>query len=174
MDSTHRPGAPSSADRLSALRERTEAPKSGGHPVRRNDLLIGVAVVLIGVVLVFALMTNRSTSVVTSGETSQKPVSEVDTSQGLLANEAFIPLSVEIGHFPPQLETGDVVQIAVTPGIDGNGETRVLQEEVTVTDISAPDDLSTSTVITIRAPQKFLADIASSGALFLSQVGERK
>ena len=174
MDSTHRPGAPSSADRLSALRERTEAPKSGGHPVRRNDLLIGVAVVLIGVVLVFALMTNRSTSVATSGETTQELVPEVDTSQGLLANEAFIPLPVEIGHFPPQLETGEVVQIAVTPGIDGNGETRVLQEEVTVTDISAPDDLSTSTVITVRAPQKFLADIASSGALFLSQVGERK
>ena len=125
-------------------------------------------------VLVFALITNRSTSVVTSGETTQELVPEVDTSQGLLANEAFIPLPVEIGHFPPQLETGDVVQIAVTPGIDGNGETRVLQEEVTVTDISAPDDLSTSTVITVRAPQKFLADIASSGALFLSQVGERK
>jgi hypothetical protein len=174
MDSTYRPGAPSPTDRLSALRERTEAPKSGGHPLRRNDLLIGVAVVLIGVVLVFALITNRSTSVVTSGETTQELVPEVDTSQGLLANEAFIPLPVEIGHFPPQLETGDVVQIAVTPGIDGNGETRVLQEEVTVTDISAPDDLSTSTVITVRAPQKFLADIASSGALFLSQVGERK
>jgi hypothetical protein len=174
MDSTYRPGAPSPTDRLSALRERTEAPKSGGHPLRRNDLLIGVAVVLIGVVLVFALITNRSTSVVTSGETTQELVPEVDTSQGLLANEAFIPLPVEIGHFPPQLETGDVVQIAVTPGIDGNGETRVLQEEVTVTDISAPDDLSTSTVITVRAPEKFLADIASSGALFLSQVGERK
>ena len=71
MDSTHRPGAPSPADRLSALRERTEAPKSGGHPLRRNDLLIGVAVVLIGVVLVFALVTNRSTSVFTSDETSQ-------------------------------------------------------------------------------------------------------
>jgi len=174
MDSTHRPGAPSPSDRLSALRERPEVPRSSGQSLRRNDLLIGVAVVLIGVVLVFALVTNRSTSVVTSGETSQKPISEVDTSQRLLANEAFIPLSVEIGHFPPQLEIGDVVQIAVTPGIDGNGETRVLQQEVTVTDISTSNDLSTSTVITVRAPQKFLADIASSGALFLSQVGDSK
>lgn len=174
MDSTHRPGAPSPADRLSALRERTEAPKSEGHPLRRNDLLIGAAVVLTGVVLVFALMANRSTSVVTSGETTQEPIAEVDVSQGLLANEAFIPLSVEIGHFPPQLEIDDVVQIAVTPGLDGNGETRVLPDEVTVTNISVSNDLSTSTVITVRAPQKFLADIASSGALFLSQVGDSK
>lgn len=174
MDSTHRPGAPSPTDRLSALRERTEAPKSEGHPLRRNDLLIGAAVVLIGVVLVFALMTKRSPSVVASGETTQKPVSEVDASQGLLTTEAFIPLLIEIGHFPPQLETGDLVQVAVTPGIDGDGETRVLPEEVTVTDISVTSELSTSTVITVRAPQKFLADIASSGALFLSQVGDSK
>lgn len=174
VDSLHRPGALSSADRLSALRDRTDAAGAGGLSLRRKDLLIGATVVLAGVALVFALMMNKPVSVTTSGEIQSESETQVNTSRELLANEAFIPLSVEIGHFPPQLEVGHIVEIAVTPGIDGTGEARILQEEATVVDLSTPNEVSTSTIITVRAAKKMLIAIARSGPLFVSHIGDSK
>lgn len=170
MDSLYRPAASSAADRLSALRDRTDPSTATTTASRRRDVIIGIGVVCIGVVAVFAFMMNRTPGVVPQSEQLVKPTPEVTDSPGLLAGEAFIPLSVEYGHFPPHLQPGDFVRIAVTPGVEGNEVTRILVDEAEVTEVSQSDEMSSTTVITVRAPQQILASIASSGPLFLAHI----
>ena len=169
MDSLYRPAA-SSADRLSALRDRTDPSVATTTASRRRDVIIGIGVVCIGVVAVFAFTMNRSSEVVPQSEQPVESAPVVTNAPGLLAGEAFIPLSVEYGHFPPHLQPGDFVRIAVTPGIEGNDVTRILVDEAVVTEVSQSNEMSSTTVITVRAPQQILASIASSGPLFLAHI----
>lgn len=113
---------------------------------------------------------NRSSGVVLQSEQPVESAPVVTNAPGLLAGEAFIPLSVEYGHFPPHLQPGDFVRIAVTPGIEGNDVTRILVDEAVVTEVSQSNEMSSTTVITVRAPQQILASIASSGPLFLAHI----
>jgi hypothetical protein len=101
-----------------------------------------------------------------------EPTSEITpvSTPQLLEGEAFVALAVEPGRYPPQLVVGDVIRIAVTPGLDGNGETRLLPEDAVVTDVSTASDTQMETVITVRAPQKVLVDIAASGLLHVAKV----
>ena len=170
VDSLQRPAAFSAADRLTALRDRTGSSVGTTRAARRRDVLIGMAVILVGVIAVFAFILNRPSGVAPQVGQSDTPAPVVTNAPRLLAGEAFIPLSVEFGHFPPQLQPGDFVRIAVTPGVEGNGETRVLVDEAVVTGISPANELSSTTVITVRGPQQILSSIASSGPLFLALV----
>lgn len=169
MDSLYRPAA-SSADRLSALRDRPDPSVTTTTASRRRDVIIGIGVVCIGVAAVFAFTMNRSSGVVLQSEQPVESAPVVTNAPGLLAGEAFIPLSVEYGHFPPHLQPGDFVRIAVTPGIEGNDVTRILVDEAVVTEVSQSNEMSSTTVITVRAPQQILASIASSGPLFLAHI----
>lgn len=171
MDSFNRSLSASANERLNAFRQPV-APMSDERrlSLRRNEVLMGSAVVLVGVLLVFFAMFRPNKNQVVIGEkTSQSQISASSIPQ-LLADEALIALSVEAGHFPPQLEIGDVVRIAVTPGIDGANETRVLPEEAVVSDISTTQDSFSGAIITVRAPQNVLANVAASGAIHVARV----
>ena len=62
------------------------------------------------------------------------------------------------------------MKIAVTPGLDGNGDTRLLPEEMLVSDISGSSDSQIESVITVRAPQSLLVNVAASGEIHVAKV----
>ena len=171
MDSMHRPSSTSVADRLNAFRQPAGAQSTARRiALGKNEVLMGVVVVLVGILLLGFLVfqPDKNQTVIGSDVVSQV-VAPSSTPQ-LLEGEAFVALAVEPGRYPPQLAVGDVVRIAVTPGIDGNGETRLLPDDVVVTDVAASGDSQMETVITVRAPQKVLVDIAASGTLHVAKV----
>ena len=137
---------------------------------RRNEVLMGASVILVGLLLVvFVLLRPAKTqSVIETPTVSSEVVA--NTESQLLAGEALIALAVQPGHFPPQLMVGDTVKIAVTPGLDGNGDTRLLPDEVLVSDITGSSDSQIESVITVRAPQTLLANIAASGEIHVAKV----
>ena len=171
MDSRNRSLSASANERLNAFRQPSDASSDDRRlSLPRNEVLMGSAIVLVGVLLIlFVVFRPNKNQVVTGEQISQSQIA-VSSIPQLLADEALIALSVEAGHFPPQLEIGDVVRIAVTPGIDGASETRVLPEEAVVSDISTTQDAFTGAVITVRAPQNVLANVASSGAIHVAKV----
>ena len=133
-------------------------------------MLMGVAVILVGLLLtLFVLFRPAKNQSVVEFPTESSAVLETSNAQ-LLTGEALIALAVQPGHFPPQLLVGDTVKIAVTPGLDGNGDTRLLPDEVVVADISSAAEGQIESVITVRAPQTFLVNVASSGDIHIAKV----
>lgn len=161
-------------DRLMSLRH-SQDPSINSTPYdkRRREVLIGVIVITLGIALVvFLVVRPTSPTIVAQGEV-QPAVSTDSTLPVLLAGEAFLALSLKPGHFPQGLTIGDIVQIAVTPGIDGNSQTKILSETAVISNIA--DDVENGfTVLTVRAQQSVLSDIASSGDIFVAQVSEAK
>jgi hypothetical protein len=131
---------------------------------------MGVVVVFVGILLLGFLVFQPDKNQTVIGTIEAASEITPTSAPQLLEGEAFVALAVEPGRYPPQLKVGDVVQIAVTPGIDGNGETRLLPEEAVVTDVSTASDTQMETVITVRAPQTVLVDIAGSGSLHVAMV----
>lgn len=131
---------------------------------------MGVIVVLVGILLLGFLVFQPDKNQTVIGTIDAASDITSPSVPELLEGEAFVALAVEPGRYPPQLEVGDVVRIAVTPGVDGNGETRLLPEEAVVTDVSTGGDTQLETVITVRAPQTVLVDIAASGSLHVAKV----
>lgn len=137
---------------------------------RKNEVLMGASVILVALMLVvFVLLRPAKTQSVVENPTESSEVVGRTESQ-LLAGEALIALAVQPGHFPPHLMIGDTVKIAVTPGLDGNGETRLLPEEMLVSDISGSSDSQIESVITVRAPQSLLVNVAASGEIHVAKV----
>lgn len=172
MDSFHRNSSSSAADRLSAFRQSSnDGSEKQGASWRKNDLLMGVVVIVVGIAVVALVLLRPAKEQAVVGEQVTEPVVTPSSNTQLLADEALIALSVEIGHYPPQLVVGDAVRIAVTPGIDGSSDTRVLPEDAVVAEISSAGDVQANTVITVRAPRSVLASIASSGPIHVAKVG---
>ena len=171
MDSIHRPSPTSAAERLNAFRQPAGAP-SAAHRIAigKNEVLMGGVVVFVGILLLGFLVFQPDKNQTVIGTIEAASEITPTSAPQLLEGEAFVALAVEPGRYPPQLKVGDVVQIAVTPGIDGNGETRLLPEEAVVTDVSTASDTQMETVITVRAPQTVLVDIAGSGSLHVAKV----
>lgn len=138
--------------------------------IGKNEVLMGVIVILLGILLLGFLILQPDKNQTVIGTPATPTESTPSSSPQLLQGEAFVALLVEPGHFPLGLTIGDVVRIAVTPGIDGNGETRLLPDEAVVTEISPSSDTQMETVITVRAPQTVLIDVASSGSLHVAKV----
>lgn len=171
MDSFHPSSSASAAERLNAFRQpTTDASTKRGPDRRKNELLMGVVVMVVGVLVITFVLFRPSKNQVVIGKQAQPVVSTDDTPMQLLADEALISLSVQLGHFPPQLEVGDSVRIAITPGIDGATETQVLAEDAVVADISSVSDNQSDSVITVRAPQSVLARVASSGPIHVAKI----
>jgi len=171
MDTLHRNPPASTADRLQAFRQTAETPNAGRRlATRKNEVLIGVIVVLVGLLLVSFVVFQPEKNQVVVGPTPSVEQSPANSESQLLAGEALIALSVQSGHFPPQLAVGDVVRIAVTPGIDGNGETRLLSDEAVVVGISLAGDGQIDSVITVRASESVLTSVAASGAVHVAKV----
>lgn len=171
MDFSHRSSTTSASDRLNAFRQPMEPSSSSSRMLaRKNEVLMGASVILVALMLVvFVLLRPAKTQSVVENPTESSEVVGRTESQ-LLAGEALIALAVQPGHFPPHLMIGDTVKIAVTPGLDGNGETRLLPEEMLVSDISGSSDSQIESVITVRAPQSLLVNVAASGEIHVAKV----
>lgn len=123
MDSIHRPSPTSAAERLNAFRQPAGAP-SAAHRIAigKNEVLMGVVVVFVGILLLGFLVFRPDKNQTVIGTIEAASEITPTSAPQLLEGEAFVALAVEPGRYPPQLKVGDVVQIAVTPGIDGNGK----------------------------------------------------
>lgn len=171
MDFSHRSSATSAADRLNAFRQPMETSSAKSRMfARKNEVLMGASVILVGLLLlVFVLLRPaRTQSVIESPIVSSDVVGHPESQ--LLAGEALIALAVQPGNFPPHLMVGDTVKIAVTPGLDGNGDTRLIPDEVLVADILGSSDSQIESVITVRAPQSLLVNVAASGEIHVAKV----
>lgn len=171
MDYSHRSSTTSASDRLNAFRQPMEPSSSSSRMLsRKNEVLMGASVILVALLLVvFVLLRPTKTQSVVENPTQSSEVVGRTDSQ-LLAGEALIALAVQPGNFPPHLMIGDTVKIAVTPGLDGNGDTRLLPEEMLVSDISGSSDSQIESVITVRAPQSLLVNVAASGEIHVAKV----
>ena len=138
--------------------------------LRKNEVLMGAAVILVGLLVVVLVAYRPARNPTVVQDSVESGVTASSAGPELLAGEALIALAVQPGHFPPQLLVGDTVKIAVTPGLEGSGDTRLLPDEVVVSDISSSSDSSLESVITVRAPQTFLVNIAQSGEIHVAKV----
>ena len=166
----HTPGTSGVDERLAGLRNT-----GGGAPVTsrkiRLELLVGIAIVLFSLVLVVVLVGNRATTTITA----QPDVGAIETlplvETGLLAGEAYIPISVSVGHFPPELHVGDMVNIVVVPPMGADEVVRAIRENVLVHSIDTASDIGTDTVVTVQGPITLGVDIANADRVLVSIVG---
>ena len=169
-------GIPSVTDRLSALRtpsQQQPAQATGGPRQIRKEALIGVLVAATGIALALYLRGGSSPeSLVAKVDTSVESTGSIPVSTQLMGGEAFVPIAVESGNFPPALKDGDQVRVIVTPDSNGTGTVRGLEETTVVHDIETPDDLGTKFVVTVRAPEEVAAAIAASGPVLLAIINK--
>lgn len=162
-------GISGASERLSMLRGNTPpvaAPFGSKLQGKNLQLVIGIAIILIGIALAISMRGNSSPSVVPNATQTVTEVAAKDT--GLLDGEAFVAVSVEVGNFPPSLAPGDVVRIIVTPNGDNGGTVHGLKERTVVQAVQAPGDIGSRFVVTVRASETISRDIAASGPIFLS------
>lgn len=72
----------------------------------------------------------------------------------LSGDEAIVPMSLEVGTYPPDVRVGDVVRI-ITSSPAGLGEERapvVIEPVVVVHDVREPEQFSDRLVIAVRGP----------------------
>lgn len=159
-------------DRLAALRSpvSAETDSTRRSPSRvRMDVLVGVLLILLGVALALYLRGGSGTVTVTETTIVADPPA-LPASQSLMAGEVLVAVALEDGAFPPDLRTGDVVRVIVSPNSDGEGAVRSLSERVVVYDVVSSDSGLGNHVITLRAPENVAVDLASSGPVHLAVV----
>ena len=172
MDTTRRTAADPVADRLASLRSRPSE-ISPALPRRAQFLplllICATAIVVGGMFLMLGLFGDSQPTV--ASETPQVSYEAQEAEPELLSGEANIAFAVEQGNFPPLLEPGDVIRVVVTPGSNGVGEYRVVEDEVVVVEISESTDVSTDVVFTVRGSESLLKVIAASGPVHVAHVG---
>lgn len=165
-------GIPSVADRLSALRSPSQQHQvsAATAPRRiRKEVLIGVLVAAAGIALALFIRGGTAPeSLATKVDAAVESAASMPTPSQLMSGEAFVPIAVESGNFPPVLKDGDQVRVIVTPDSNGSGTVRGLEETTVVHDIESPDDIGTKFVVTVRAPEGVATAIAASGPVFLA------
>lgn len=172
MDTTRRTAADPAADRLASLRSR---PTGVSPALPRRALFLplllvcATAIVVAAAVFMMGLFGDSQPTV--ASETPQVSYEAQEAEPELLAGEANIAFAVEQGNFPPLLEPGDVIRVVVTPGPDGVGEYRVVEDEVVVLEVSETTDVSTDVVLTVRGSESLLKVIAASGPVHVAHVG---
>lgn len=171
MDSLHRSSSSSATERLSAFRHLGDEVSTRKRAFsRKTEVFVGVSVTLVGLLLLVTVLLRPSKEEAVVGQLPVASSNVVVPSTELLDGEVMVALPVQVGHYPSQLAVGDTVRIVVTPGINGDGETRLLTEEVVVTELSKANDVGAESVITVRAPQSIFVDIAASGPIHVAKV----
>jgi hypothetical protein len=169
-------GIPSVADRLSALRtpsQQQQVPAVGAPRRIRKEVLIGVLVAAAGIALALLLRGGTAPeSLATKVNAAVESAASTPAPSQLMSGEAFVPIAVESGNFPPVLKDGDQVRVIVTPDSNGTGSVRGLEETTVVHDIETPGDIGTKFVVTVRAPEGVAAAIAASGPVFLAIINK--
>lgn len=169
-------GIPSVTDRLSALRTPQQQASSTAAvaPRRvRKEVLIGALVAAAGIAMALFLRGGTAPESLTSKvNAAVESAASTPLPSQLMSGEAFVPIAVESGNFPPVLKDGDQVRVIVTPDSNGTGTVRGLEETTVVHDIKAPGDIGTQFVVTVRAPEGIAAAIAASGPVFLAIINK--
>lgn len=171
MESFHRVPTDPAVDRLAALRVGSTSTMAPTRPLLQLRLLIITAATvlfaLVGLVLV-KVNAGESSSPVAGAEVPARPAP--DTQPELLAGEAVMAFPVKKGYYPSTIAAGDVIRMVVTPGTDGSGTTRFLDETVVVVDIEETSDLSSDVVLTVRGRQEILESLSASGPVHVALV----
>jgi hypothetical protein len=171
VDSSHRAPADVSIDRLAALRTA-----SSGSDSSAPSAIQPKAVAVVGLVVLLAVagflvvkLSAPSGELQTAGGAAS--VGAPPTAQPeLLAGEALMAFPVKQGNYPPALGPGDVVRVVVTPGADGSGEIKMVDELVVVSDVSEISDISSDVVVTVRGREEILKMLAGSGPIHVARV----
>lgn len=170
---THGHHATGAQDRLASLRSPRQAhdPTHRSQRSTRIEILVGLIVVIIGISIALNVLTTRRE--VTQQVRDQAPV-EVSSGEPsgnrLLDGEGLIALAVENGDFPPGLRSGDMVRLVLTPGADGQGGVREVDETLMVMAVDETDEPTGMRVVTVRGPIDTAIAVASSGPVHLTIV----
>lgn len=161
-------------DRLAALRGAAGAGRrsTAQSPKQRmaRELVLGVALLLFGAVIVLVYVSSRTTATPTVD--TALPTGAEPQPASLGPGLALVPALVERGSFPPGLSTGDHVIVVVSPESGSDRPARVLEQDITVADVSVDDSLAGGTVITLVGPESLARDIADAGRVHVSVVTE--
>lgn len=170
---THGFGLPGPQERLASLRSQKDEqirPRRTQRTVR-IEVLVGIVVIVFGVVLALnALIGRRGVIQQLQDPTSSQPVQIATEDDGLLDGEGLMAIAVDEGDFPPALRPGDVVRVVLTPGSDGQGGVREVNQPLTVKSVDATSEVSGKTVVTVLGPADTAIGIASSGPIHLTIV----
>ena len=171
MDSSRRTSADDSVDRLAAL--RAGSPVSVAAPQWVANTKVALLVGCVGLLAVLGVVLTRvvdSDGTPSSVDDETRVAASPGNVPGLLAGEALMAFPVKQGNYPPALGRGDVVRVVVTPGADGSGETRLIDETVVVSEVEAMTDMSGDVVVTAKGRESVLELIASSGPIHVALV----
>ena len=171
MDSMTRPTASAGFDRLAALRDTTSTPAKYSRYTFRTNVLVGLLCVLAGMTMVVGFVVFSSTTTQTPVNSLPDDESVVPNESALLAGEAYVAIAVDSGKFPPGVAVGDVIKVAVTPGMDGTGDSKLLPEKLLVVEVTSAGEMSSQTIFTVRAPETLVPALATSGPMHIAHVG---
>ena len=105
---------------------------------------------------------------------SATPLTEamVERRPMLSAGEALTSVAMEPGTFPPDLEVGDVVAVALVPDIvvAEARPPRLFEGPVVVWSIEQPEGLFGTAIVTLRSTPEFAVEVAGSGEVQIAVV----
>lgn len=105
---------------------------------------------------------------------SATPLTEamVERRPMLLAGEALTSVAMEPGTFPPDLEVGDVVAVALVPDIvvAEARPPRLFEGPVVVWSIEQPEGLFGTAIVTLRSTSELAVEVAGSGEVQIAVV----
>lgn len=172
-ETNHGYGVPGPQERLASLRspQSTDGWKESSQRKVRIEILVGALIVVIGVAVALSVLTGRRDVVQQVQEQlTSESIVPTPNPDGLLEGEGLMAFALESGDFPPDLRPGDVVRVVLTPGSDGQGEFREINEALTVSSVDQVDDSSGKTVVTVRGSAGNALNIASSGPVHLTVI----
>lgn len=90
----------------------------------------------------------------------------------LLPGEALTSVAMEPGNFPPDLEVGDEVAVALVPDIvvAEARPTRLFEGRVVVWSIEQPEGLFGTAIVTLRSTTELAVEIAGSGEVQIAVI----
>lgn len=154
-------------DRLGALR--------AAQPVEqrkvRTEVLVGAVLLAVGIVVVLFLRGGQ-------GDVLVAPTAQVQSAEParpmnqpvLLADDALVALSLEAGHFPPDLAPGDAVMVTIRTDDDFSAESRSLDQEPTVVSVDAPSNGELRWIVVVKAKKSLPRALISARDVSLSIV----
>ena len=105
---------------------------------------------------------------------SATPLTEamVERRPMLLGGEALTSVAMEPGTFPPDLEVGDVVAVALVPDIvvAEARPPRLFEGPVVVWSIEQPEGLFGTAIVTLRSTSELAVEVAGSGEVQIAVV----
>lgn len=163
MDDRWRASDGSAADRLASLRGAAPGDRdiTGSLPRKglTREILLGVVLLLAGVLIAMTFLLRGNEPAASETMTIDTPVGAVtDLGEG----EFLVAALVEPGSFPPELKPGMKVRVVVSSAITVDDPPRLLPGAATVRSVDGAGELTSSTVITLRAEADVAREVAAA------------